>query len=96
MSKRSPHIPQHEKRSIRDMMNDLIFKEPTFHQSHQHERRTIADIERNMISDWLSQSTTQQPLQEDMQYMKSKLQNSKTQVTAILEHLMEEEELSPH
>ncbi|KAK9128159.1 hypothetical protein Syun_016956 [Stephania yunnanensis] len=31
-----------------------------------------------MISDWLSQSTTQQPLQEDMQYMKSKLQNSET------------------
>ncbi|KAK9107497.1 hypothetical protein Syun_023508 [Stephania yunnanensis] len=47
-----------------------------------------------MISDWLSQSTTQQPLQEDMQYMKSKLQNSETQVTAILEHLMDEGELS--
>ncbi|KAK9151616.1 hypothetical protein Syun_009925 [Stephania yunnanensis] len=69
------------------------FTEPTFQQSHQHERRTIADIERNMISDWLSQSTTQQPLQEDIQYMKSKLQNSETQVTAILEHLMDEEEL---
>ncbi|KAK9088251.1 hypothetical protein Scep_027333 [Stephania cephalantha] len=94
MSKRSPQIPQHEKRPIRDMMNDLIFRESTFQQSHQHERRTIADIERNMISDWLSQSTTQQPLQEDMQYMKSKLQNSETQVTAILEHLMDEEELS--
>ncbi|KAK9161214.1 hypothetical protein Syun_007555 [Stephania yunnanensis] len=77
------------------MMNDLIFGEPTFQQSHQHERRTIADIERNMISDWLSQSTTQQPLQEDMQYMKSKLQNSETQFTAILEHLMDEEELPP-
>ncbi|KAK9098027.1 hypothetical protein Syun_025072 [Stephania yunnanensis] len=76
-------------------MNDLIFREPTFQQSHQHEHRTIADIERNMISDWLSQSTTQQPLQEDMQYMKSKLQNSETQVTAILEHLMDEEELPP-
>ncbi|KAK9126345.1 hypothetical protein Scep_015191 [Stephania cephalantha] len=48
-----------------------------------------------MISDWLSQSTTQQPLQEDMQYMKSNLQNSETQVTAILEHLMDEEELPP-
>ncbi|KAK9089036.1 hypothetical protein Scep_028118 [Stephania cephalantha] len=77
------------------MMNDLILREPTFQQSHQHERRTIADIERNMISDWLSQSTTQQPLQEDMQYMKSNLQNSETQVTAILEHLMDEEELPP-
>ncbi|KAK9093549.1 hypothetical protein Syun_028460 [Stephania yunnanensis] len=74
-------------------MNDLIFGEPTFQQSHQHERRTIADIERNMISDWLSQSITQQPLQEDMQHTKSKLQNSKTQVTAILEYLMDEEEL---
>ncbi|KAK9168341.1 hypothetical protein Syun_000481 [Stephania yunnanensis] len=30
-----------------------------------------------------------------MQYMKSKLQNSETQVTAILEHLMDEEELPP-
>ncbi|KAK9159891.1 hypothetical protein Syun_006232 [Stephania yunnanensis] len=77
------------------MMHDLIFREPTFQQSHQHERRTIADIERNMISDWLSQSTTQQPLQEDMQYMKLKLQNSETQVTSILEHLMDEEELPP-
>ncbi|KAK9094245.1 hypothetical protein Scep_025714 [Stephania cephalantha] len=77
------------------MMNDLIFREPTFQQSHQHERRTIADIERNMISDWLSQSTTQQPLQEDMQYMKLKLHNSETQVTSILEHLMDEEELPP-
>ncbi|KAK9151111.1 hypothetical protein Syun_009420 [Stephania yunnanensis] len=48
-----------------------------------------------MISDWLSQSTTQQPLQEDMQHMKSKLQNSETQVIAILEHLMDEEELPP-
>ncbi|KAK9089106.1 hypothetical protein Scep_028188 [Stephania cephalantha] len=95
MSKRSQQIPQHEKRSIRDMMNDLIFREPTFQQSHQHERRTIANIGRNMISDWLSQSTTQQPLQEDMQHMKSKLQNSETQVTAILEHLMDEEELPP-
>ncbi|KAK9140901.1 hypothetical protein Scep_010582 [Stephania cephalantha] len=95
MSKRSPQIPQHEKRPIRDMMNDLIFREPTFQQSHQHERRTIADIERNMISDWLSQSTTQQiSCGEDMQYMKSKLQNSETQVTAILEHLMDEEKLS--
>ncbi|KAK9128009.1 hypothetical protein Syun_016806 [Stephania yunnanensis] len=46
-----------------------------------------------MISDWLSQSTTQQPLQEDMQYMKSKLQNPETRVTAIFEHLMDEEEL---
>ncbi|KAK9093544.1 hypothetical protein Syun_028455 [Stephania yunnanensis] len=46
-----------------------------------------------MISDWLSQSITQQPLQEDMQHTKSKLQNSKTQVTAILEYLMDEEEL---
>ncbi|KAK9087566.1 hypothetical protein Syun_029960 [Stephania yunnanensis] len=77
------------------MMNDLIFGEPTFQQSHQHERRTITDIERNMISDWLSQSTTQQPLQEDMQYLKSNLQNSETQVTTILEHLMDEEELPP-
>ncbi|KAK9169152.1 hypothetical protein Syun_001292 [Stephania yunnanensis] len=77
------------------MMNDLIFRESTFQQSHQHERRTIADIERNMISDWLSQSTTQEPLQEDMQHMKSKLQNLETQVTAILEHLMDEEELPP-
>ncbi|KAK9166980.1 hypothetical protein Scep_002171 [Stephania cephalantha] len=96
MSKRSPKIPQHEKRSIRDMMNDLIFRELTFQQSHQHERITIA--ERDMISDWLSQSTTQQPLQEDMQHMKSKLQNSETQVTAIIEHLMDEEELptQPH
>ncbi|KAK9101427.1 hypothetical protein Scep_024857 [Stephania cephalantha] len=34
-------------------------------------------------------------MQEDMQHMKSKLQNSKTQVTAILEHLMDEEELPP-
>ncbi|KAK9092356.1 hypothetical protein Syun_027267 [Stephania yunnanensis] len=58
-------------------------------------RITIADIERNMISDWLSQSTTQQLLKEDMQHMKSKLQNSETQVTAILEHLMDEEELPP-
>ncbi|KAK9113563.1 hypothetical protein Syun_020360 [Stephania yunnanensis] len=48
-----------------------------------------------MISDWLSQSTTQRPLQEDMRHMKSKLQNSETQVTAILEHLMDEEKLSP-
>ncbi|KAK9140065.1 hypothetical protein Scep_009746 [Stephania cephalantha] len=95
MSKRSPQIPQHEKRSMRDMMNDLIFGELTFQQSHQHERRTIADIERDMISDWLSQSTTQQPLQEDMQHMKSKLQNSETQVTAILEYLIDEEELPP-
>ncbi|KAK9114555.1 hypothetical protein Syun_021352 [Stephania yunnanensis] len=76
-------------------MNDLIFRDPTFQQSHQHERRTIADIERNMISDWLSQSTTQLPLQEGMQHMKSKLQNSETKVTAILEHLMDEEELPP-
>ncbi|KAK9128255.1 hypothetical protein Syun_017052 [Stephania yunnanensis] len=48
-----------------------------------------------MISGWLSKSTTQQPLQEDMQHVKSKSQNSKTQVTAILEHLMDEEELPP-
>ncbi|KAK9121636.1 hypothetical protein Syun_019253 [Stephania yunnanensis] len=48
-----------------------------------------------MISDWLSQSTTQQPLQEDMQYMKLKLQNSEIQVTSILEHLMDEDELPP-
>ncbi|KAK9133686.1 hypothetical protein Scep_013214 [Stephania cephalantha] len=65
----------------------------------------LRDIERYMISDWLSQSTTQQPLQEDMQHMKSKLQNSETQVTAILdvefdefsivdEHLSEPEESS--
>ncbi|KAK9098624.1 hypothetical protein Syun_025669 [Stephania yunnanensis] len=40
-------------------------------------------------------STTQRPLQEDMQHMKSKLQNSETQVTTILEHLMDEEELPP-
>ncbi|KAK9160376.1 hypothetical protein Syun_006717 [Stephania yunnanensis] len=77
------------------MMNDLIFGETTFQQSHQHERRTIADIERNIISDWLSQSTTQQPLREDMQHMKSKLQNLETQVTALLEHLMDEEKLPP-
>ncbi|KAK9162531.1 hypothetical protein Syun_003433 [Stephania yunnanensis] len=77
------------------MMKDLIFREPTFQQSHQHERRTIADIERNMISYWLSQSTNKQPLQEDMRHMKSKLQNSETQVTDILEHLMDEEELPP-
>ncbi|KAK9126184.1 hypothetical protein Scep_015030 [Stephania cephalantha] len=48
-----------------------------------------------MISDWLSQSTTQQPLQEDMKHMNSKSENSEIQVTAILEHLMDEEELSP-
>ncbi|KAK9095435.1 hypothetical protein Scep_026904 [Stephania cephalantha] len=30
-----------------------------------------------------------------MQYMKSKLHNSETQVTSILEHLMDEEELPP-
>ncbi|KAK9140821.1 hypothetical protein Scep_010502 [Stephania cephalantha] len=48
-----------------------------------------------MISDWLSQSTTQQPLQEDMQHINKKLQNSETQVTTILEHLMDEKELSP-
>ncbi|KAK9107119.1 hypothetical protein Syun_023130 [Stephania yunnanensis] len=48
-----------------------------------------------MISDWLSQSTTQHPLQEDMQHMKSKLQNPETQVTTILEHLMDDEELPP-
>ncbi|KAK9084489.1 hypothetical protein Scep_030960 [Stephania cephalantha] len=30
-----------------------------------------------------------------MQHMKSKLQNSETQVTAILEYLMDEEELPP-
>ncbi|KAK9140485.1 hypothetical protein Scep_010166 [Stephania cephalantha] len=94
MSKRSPLIPQHEKRYIRDMMNDLIFRELPFQQSHQQEWRTIADIERDMIFDWLSQSTTQQPLQEDMQHMNPKLQNSETQVTTILEHLMDEEELS--
>ncbi|KAK9133712.1 hypothetical protein Scep_013240 [Stephania cephalantha] len=47
-----------------------------------------------MISDWLSQITTQPPLQEDMQYINPKLQNSKTQVTTILEHLMDEKKLS--
>ncbi|KAK9166260.1 hypothetical protein Scep_001451 [Stephania cephalantha] len=80
MSRRSPQIPQHEKRSIRDMMNDLIFRELPFQQSDQHEQRIIADIERDMIFDWLSQSTTQQPLQEDMQHMNPKLQNLETQV----------------
>ncbi|KAK9111545.1 hypothetical protein Scep_019064 [Stephania cephalantha] len=95
MSKRSPLIPQHEKRYMRDMTNDLIFRELTFQQSHQHERRTIADIERDMISDWLSQSTTQAALAGRMRHMKSKLQNSETQVTAILEYLMDEEELPP-
>ncbi|KAK9100154.1 hypothetical protein Scep_023584 [Stephania cephalantha] len=96
MSRRSPQIPQHEKRSIRDMMNDLIFKELPFQQSHQHEWKTIADIERDMISDWLSQNTTQQPLQENKQHMNPTLRNSEIQVTAILEYLMDGKELSPH
>ncbi|KAK9089240.1 hypothetical protein Scep_028322 [Stephania cephalantha] len=65
------------------------------HRFLNRNRRTIADIERDMISDWFSQITTQQPLQEDMQLINPKLQNSKTQVTIILEHLMDEKELSP-
>ncbi|KAK9132604.1 hypothetical protein Scep_012132 [Stephania cephalantha] len=48
-----------------------------------------------MISNWRSQITTQQPLQEDMQHINPKLQNSETQVTTILEHLIEGKELSP-
>ncbi|KAK9126110.1 hypothetical protein Scep_014956 [Stephania cephalantha] len=95
MSRQSPQIPQHEKRYIRDMMNDLIFRELPFKQSHQHERRTLAYIERDMISDWLSQSTTQQPLQENEQHMNPTLQNSESQVIAIFEHLMDWKELSP-
>ncbi|KAK9116222.1 hypothetical protein Sjap_015169 [Stephania japonica] len=55
----------------------------------------VESIEIDMILDWLSQSTTQQPLQEDMQHMIPNLQNSETQVIAILEHLIDEEELSP-
>ncbi|KAK9130953.1 hypothetical protein Sjap_011440 [Stephania japonica] len=47
-----------------------------------------------MILGWLSQSTTQQPLQEDMQHTIPNLQNLETPVTAILEHLIDEEELS--
>ncbi|KAK9094422.1 hypothetical protein Scep_025891 [Stephania cephalantha] len=43
----------------------------------------------------LSQSTTQQSLQENKQHMNPTLQNSKTQVTAILEHMMDRKELSP-
>ncbi|KAK9125704.1 hypothetical protein Scep_014550 [Stephania cephalantha] len=67
----------------------------TYFKTALHEQRTIADIERDMISDWLSQSTTQQPLQENMQHMSPRLQNSETQVTTILEHLMDWKELSP-
>ncbi|KAK9092903.1 hypothetical protein Syun_027814 [Stephania yunnanensis] len=31
----NPQIPQHEESSIQDMMNDLIFRELPFQQSHQ-------------------------------------------------------------
>ncbi|KAK9133185.1 hypothetical protein Scep_012713 [Stephania cephalantha] len=48
-----------------------------------------------MIFDWLSQSTTQRPLQDDMQHINPKLQNLETQVTTIFEHLMDEKELFP-
>ncbi|KAK9117112.1 hypothetical protein Sjap_016059 [Stephania japonica] len=48
-----------------------------------------------MILDWLSQSTTKQPLQEDVQHTIPNLQNSKTQVIAILEYLIDEEKSSP-
>ncbi|KAK9145064.1 hypothetical protein Sjap_004967 [Stephania japonica] len=47
-----------------------------------------------MILYWLSQSTTQQPLQKDIQHTIPNLQNSETQVTSILEHLINEEKLS--
>ncbi|KAK9101216.1 hypothetical protein Scep_024646 [Stephania cephalantha] len=73
--------------------DDLIWQSQ---QIPQQERRTIADIKRYMIFEWLSQSTTQQPLHEDMQHINPKSKNSKTQVTTILEHLMDEKELSPH
>ncbi|KAK9137535.1 hypothetical protein Sjap_008129 [Stephania japonica] len=47
-----------------------------------------------MIFDWLSQSTTQQPLQDDMQHTIPNFQDLETQVTPILEHLIDKEELS--
>ncbi|KAK9098989.1 hypothetical protein Syun_026034 [Stephania yunnanensis] len=45
-----------------------------------------------MISDWLSQSTTQRPLRGGYAVYEIKVK-FETQVTAILEHLMDEEEL---
>ncbi|KAK9104885.1 hypothetical protein Scep_021729 [Stephania cephalantha] len=82
--------------SSNSIMASYAYNYGRFEDSYYHgvNRRTIADIEKDMISDWLSQSTTQQPLQEDMQHMNPKLQNSETQVTTILEHLMDEKEVS--
>ncbi|KAK9101112.1 hypothetical protein Scep_024542 [Stephania cephalantha] len=47
-----------------------------------------------MISDWLSQSTTHDPCGRYAVY-EIKFAKFETQVTAILEHLMDEEELPP-
>ncbi|KAK9165142.1 hypothetical protein Scep_000333 [Stephania cephalantha] len=89
MSKRSPQIPQHEKRPIRDMMNDLIFENQLFNKVINMNGEPLQDIERNMISDWLSQSTTQ-TLAEDMQDMKSNVEFDKFSI--VDEHLSEPEE----
>ncbi|KAK9133612.1 hypothetical protein Scep_013140 [Stephania cephalantha] len=48
-----------------------------------------------MISDWLSQSTTQRALAGGYARYEIKFAKFETQVTAILEHLMDEEELPP-
>ncbi|KAK9132301.1 hypothetical protein Scep_011829 [Stephania cephalantha] len=52
----------------------------------------LRDIERNMISDWLSQSTTRATLAGRICVYEIKVAKFETQVTAILEHLMDEEE----
>ncbi|KAK9119681.1 hypothetical protein Scep_017774 [Stephania cephalantha] len=48
-----------------------------------------------MISDWLSQSTTQRATCRRICGYEVKFAKFETQVTAILEHLMDEEELPP-
>ncbi|KAK9100289.1 hypothetical protein Scep_023719 [Stephania cephalantha] len=91
-----PHYPKYRNHHG----SSYASPQPNFYMSRrspqilQQERITIADIERDMIFNWLFQSTTQQPLQEDMQHINPKLQNSETQVTTILEHLMDEKEFS--
>ncbi|KAK9095004.1 hypothetical protein Scep_026473 [Stephania cephalantha] len=78
-------------RLVPDELRNCLYAKST---DSSTERITIADIEKDMSSDLFSQSTTQQPLHEDMRHINPKLKNFETQATTILEHLMDEKELS--
>ncbi|KAK9166156.1 hypothetical protein Scep_001347 [Stephania cephalantha] len=97
----SPQIPQHEERSIQDMMHDLIFIELPFQQSHQqcHEENqqlqqntSLQDMMKKLLDD-------QQRFHEELQQFSREfpnLQNLETQfiqVNVTLQNMLDEKEL---